>query len=568
MTSIASLTSSLQILTSSQPQRMAANAPPVAAPAAVNFNAASTKAQAVAAALSLSGAASNSASSITLQRSGGPYETTGSKTVAVGTGVTSATETVDMRAGASYTIGTSFGLSSALGRMRVELLDPTGKLVQSVVTAAGKTSISLGFKATATGAFTIRLTGQPIAKTGVTTQIHQGYSVGVAQAQSKIPTSGDASIDALIFGGTNSWLHDAGALATRSTDYIKPGVNPLNSALSRPVRYAFMNADRIKTLTGADARGAAEMSDTQKAAVNDAFAYLGSVIALKFEQVSDPSQADIVFGQNNQNGTSAGYANPPQQSGSHAQYLFLASDQSTNGTFVNGSYGLTTLLHEIGHTLGLKHPGNYNAGGGGAPGPYLPKATDNRRYTMMSYYGAPGSSANPQTLMSYDVQALQYLYGANKTPTDAAALAKHQTTSFDDTWSGLETLWTPQGGEIDASATAKSNIVDFREGSFSSIAMSGTSANNNVALAWGAKLASAKGGAGADRFYTTATGDISADGGAGTDTLYLAGKASEWTRNGDVFTRKIGGKAVATVTAKNMETIAYYDPARTAALHA
>ena len=326
MTSIASLSTSLQILTSSQPQRVAANAPPVAAPTPVNFNAASTKAQAVAAALSLSDAASSSTASIALQRSGGPYETTGSKTVAVGSDVTSATESVDMRAGASYTIGTSFGLSSALGRMRVELLDPNGKLVQSVVTAAGKTSVSLGYKASATGAFTIRLTGQPIGKTGATTQIHQGYSVAVAQAQSKIPTSGDASIDALIFGGTNSWLHDAGALATRSTDYIKPGVHSLNSALSRPVKFAFMNADSIKTLTGGDARGAAEMSDTQKAAVKDTFAYLSSVIALKFELVSDPSQADIVFGQNNQNGTSAGYANPPQQSGSHAQYLFLASD--------------------------------------------------------------------------------------------------------------------------------------------------------------------------------------------------------------------------------------------------
>lgn len=187
---------------------------------------------------------------------------------------------------------------------------------------------------------------------------------------------------------------------------------------------------------------------------------------------------------------------------------------------------------------------------------------------MMSYYGAPGVNANPQTLMSYDIAALQFLYGANTNPTDTAALAKRQTTSFDDTWTGLETLWTPTGAELDASKTTKNNIIDFRAGAFSSIAMTGAVANNNVGLAFGAKLTSAKGGSGADKVFTAATGDVVANGGAGADTLYLAGKASEWSKKGDVYSHKVGGKIVGNVTALNFESVAYYDAAKASVMHA
>jgi serralysin len=344
-------------------------------------------------------------------------------------------------------------------------------------------------------------------------------------------------------------------------------VNALNGALTQTVKYAFATTDSLKSLSGADARGAAVMTDVQKTAVADAFAYLSNVINLRFEAVSDPAQADIVFGQNHQAGVSAGYANAPNQSGGHAEYLFLASDQSTNSTFTNGSYGLTTLLHEIGHTLGLKHPGNYNAGGGGTVGPYLPAATDNRRFSLMSYNAAPGTSANPQTLMGYDVLALQFLYGANTNPAAPSALARHQTTTFTDSWNGLETLWAPNGAALDASQTTKKDIFDLREGAFSSIAVTGSAANNNMGLAYGSKITRATGGSGADTFYTAATGDVTMDGGAGADTLFLAGKASECSKSADVYTRQLAGKAVARVTAQNIETIAYYDSAKAALMH-
>lgn len=73
-----------------------------------------------------------------------------------------------------------------------------------------------------------------------------------------------------------------------------------------------------------------------------------------------------------------------------------------------GSFSYTTLLHEIGHAIGLKHPGNY----GNGVGPFLPESIDNTSYTVMSYNDSDGNnSTNPTNYQSLDVEAIQYLYG-------------------------------------------------------------------------------------------------------------------------------------------------------------
>jgi Ca2+-binding RTX toxin-like protein len=74
-----------------------------------------------------------------------------------------------------------------------------------------------------------------------------------------------------------------------------------------------------------------------------------------------------------------------------------------------GTHGFMSIIHETLHVLGLKHPGNYNNGGGGTAGLYLPYAEDNTTNTVMSYNFA-GNSAS--SLMPYDILALQQLYGA------------------------------------------------------------------------------------------------------------------------------------------------------------
>lgn len=84
-----------------------------------------------------------------------------------------------------------------------------------------------------------------------------------------------------------------------------------------------------------------------------------------------------------------------------------------------GTHIWRTFLHEIGHSLGLKHGHDDEATGYGT----LPAGMDGYEYSLMTYRNHPGSGLGekygtesaPQTYMMADIAALQYLYGADFT---------------------------------------------------------------------------------------------------------------------------------------------------------
>ena len=173
-----------------------------------------------------------------------------------------------------------------------------------------------------------------------------------------------------------------------------------------------------------------------------------------------------------------------------------------------GNATFTALIHEIGHALGLKHPGNYDAASGGTPGPYLPAAEDNQKYSVMSYYSGPNGSAAPVTPQLYDVATLQYLYGANTT-----------THAGDDTYTfatavQVKTIWDAGGNDtFDAANQLHAVTIDLHPGSFSSIA-----GIDNVAIAFGAAIEGAVGSNYNDTLTASDAGGT-LHGGLGDDTL-------------------------------------------------
>jgi len=158
------------------------------------------------------------------------------------------------------------------------------------------------------------------------------------------------------------------------------------------------------------------------AALNaDTFTQLAGASGLSIEGFTN---IDISYG-----GTGVGtgtlrYANTSDAATSYAFYP-NASIYGGDGwigpsarTPTDGNYAWMTILHEVGHSMGLAH--GHTGGAFGA----LPSNVDSHEFSIMTYRSYIGSDAAfvynetfgyPQTYMMYDIAALQYMYGADFT---------------------------------------------------------------------------------------------------------------------------------------------------------
>jgi len=227
-----------------------------------------------------------------------------------------------------------------------------------------------------------------------------------------------------------------------------------------------------------------------------------------------------------------------------------------------GNYPYLTILHEIGHALGLKHPHDDINGF-----PAAAAEVDSIQMSVMSYRSFPGgdvtgytipSGSFPAGLMPNDIAAIQYLYGAN-----------WSTNSGDSTYTFdpgaevvLATIWDGGGTDTYDFDSYTTNLsIDLTPGAWSNlgsqyaateytleddVVVPTSTFNGNLATPYlygndpRSLIENAKGGSGndtltgnqADNALTGNAGNDVLTGGTGADTL-IGGAGTDSLQGGD-----------------------------------
>lgn len=260
----------------------------------------------------------------------------------------------------------------------------------------------------------------------------------------------------------------------------------------------------------------ATLSSAQRSAAEQALQAWENVANIRFNETASSSldATSMTIRQATMPSGIAAWVENSYASNTQISFSDAVFDSSSNSNPYVGSYSYTTFLHEFGHTIGLKHPGNYNAGSDdGSAGPYLPFNEDSSNASVMSYYDGNvlTRSGDPTTPMIYDIAAAQFLYGANTSYN-----AGNTTYSLTGARNTL-TIW--DGGGIDAldssSYTGGDVTLDLRAGLNNITTVGYTS----QWIAFNANIENATSGTGSDTVYGNALNNT-LTAGFSNDTLY------------------------------------------------
>jgi hypothetical protein len=197
-----------------------------------------------------------------------------------------------------------------------------------------------------------------------------------------------------------------------------PDWNYLTTSAGTPITtltYTFSVAAGNEDAASAQANftGSAQaFSAAQQDATRTALAYITKLTGIQFAETTDGNaaqihMADVNLIASNVTGlcswhSSYGYSGTQLNTYDADAYVYLDDVEWNfqNADLTPGSEGYQTLLHELGHALGLKHPFDDSI--------TLPASQDNTSNTLMSYteVGGPYSSYRQD-----DIAALMWLYG-------------------------------------------------------------------------------------------------------------------------------------------------------------
>lgn len=338
-----------------------------------------------------------------------------------------------------------------------------------------------------------------------------------APTPSSSSASTSFSIDRSVSNNINALLEGlkwgSGGVGTAATIYYSL---PTSNASS------LWNSDYVNDGNSELYSGFAALSTSQQTQATLALTSWANVANIDLQYVASESSSQVgdirvVFTTGGDMDAST-YAYAYLPGGSYGGDVWLNTNQpvSTGADFSIGANGYQTLLHELGHALGLSHPFEGSV--------KLSAQYENYKYTVMSYSDAPNhqdsgfSSYYPTTPMLFDILAIQYLYGANM---------NYQTGdnvyTFDDSGTYYQTIWDAGGTDTIYYDADTGGVINLNAGSFSAMGQTitrdnGTTTNETIAIAYSVTIENAIGGNGNDTIIGN-TANNALDGGAGVDQL-------------------------------------------------
>jgi len=377
---------------------------------------------------------------------------------------------------------------------------------------------------------------------------------------------------------------------------VKWGVNTLT--YSFPTSASFYGSSYGNGETGSNF---AAVNDAQANAVRAVLKAYSSYANLTFNEVTESAttHGELRYARSDAPSTAWGYYPTTNAAGGDVWLNKSTGWYDAPGV---GTYAYTTLLHETGHALGLKHPHEVSGAFGA-----LPVDHDSVEYSVMSYRSYVGASTStgytngygsyPTTLMMYDIAAIQKLYGANYTTNAGDTVYSWNPNTGTMSINGVDqaapvankvfmTVWDGGGNDTYSFASYTTGVkVDLAPGNWSTTSSTqlaylgnnhyaaGTIAN---ALLYNGNVASlvenAIGGTGNDTMsgnqanntFTGGKGNDVLDGLTGNDTAAYSSLSTNysWVKNSDgswTVTDKRGAGYDGVDTLKNIENLRFTD---------
>jgi Ca2+-binding RTX toxin-like protein len=281
--------------------------------------------------------------------------------------------------------------------------------------------------------------------------------------------------------------------------------------------------------------GWTHLTSAQRSAVATALTQFTKTAALSFSPVSDNNVVvgDLRFAISEEPPYAFAYTPFNTPAAGDIWFSYDEWNQDYYSSVPKGSYGYVTILHEIGHALGLKHPFEWSL----TNFENLAVKYDSLMFTVMSYQAYAGlaytdSEADryPTTPMYLDVAALEYLYGRSTANSGATSWTYSTGGSYWETivdGGGVDTLtYNSAFGEYTRMSLLTGDYCGFGQ----LIAYSGAGATHDNRTVWigpSTMIENAVGGVGREDMFGNGIanhmrglgGDDTIRGGGGADKL-------------------------------------------------